>query len=155
MEQAIAKICQSYPQFAQVIPDASAAYWRLAGSAANADSMEISGIKLSKKQLEALSERRTVRNAELEDITDEFQVIGIVKIQNSYRVQLKSKTTHLSAIFRSPEMTPVRVKKLMTCMTDSQTIDATVELKTVDGSQVVGRLMKFTLRREPRLETGS
>lgn len=152
MEKAITKICKTYPQFSQVTPDASAAYWRLAGSAANADSMEISGIKLSKSHLQALSQRRLGRATDLEEITDEFSVTGIVKIQKSYRVQLKSSTTHLSAIYRSPEMTPAKIKKLMTCITESQTIDATIELKTVDGSQVIGRLLSFTPRRREELE---
>jgi hypothetical protein len=143
LEKAVQKIDKTYPQFSQALPDASTAFWRLTASAANADKMTISGVELNQTHLETLSERRAQRNAEIEEIDDEFIVLGVVKVQSSYRVQLKSKSLHLSAIYMSPQLTDGKLKKLINCMAGSQTIQARVELKTIDKSQVIGRLLSF------------
>lgn len=142
-EAANTKIQRTYPQFALMLPDASAAFWRLASASANADQMEVSGVKLNKDHLDILSERRTSRESVVKSVTDDFLVTGIVKVQNVYRIQMHSKKMHISAQYRAPEKTDSRVKKLITCMTSSQLIRAEVQIKTIDKSQIVGRLLKF------------
>lgn len=137
------KIQKTYPQFAQMLPDASAAFWRLASASANADQMEVSGLTLNKTHLDILSERRTSRESVVENLTDDFLVTGIVKVQNVYRIQMHSKKVHISAQYRAPEKTDSRVKKLIMCMTSSQPIRAEVQIKTIDKSQVLGRLLTF------------
>lgn len=143
LDNAISKLGVQYPHFSQFVPDASSAFWRLAGSAANAEKMEISGIPLSHEQLDALSERRGYRDVEVDEVTTEFSIVGVIKVHRNYRVQLKSRTLQISAVYSAPQMTDLKVKKLLTCLAASTPIHATVEIKTIDKSQVIGRLLSF------------
>lgn len=143
LERAVGKISKAYPQFSAVLPAATAAHWRLTASAANADRMTVSGLDLSQEHLEALAERRSYREAVIEEVEDVFDVRGIVRVQSAYRVQLQSKTMHLSATYRAPEMTDSRVKKLVSCITTGRRVFAQVEIKTVEKAHVIGRLRSF------------
>jgi len=145
LDKAIARICRVYPQFAMALPDASHAHWRLTSSASDADKMTISGIELSQEQLEALGDRRSFRNAEVEMVEDTFQVLGVIRVRKNYRVQLRSKNLYISAMYKPPEMTDARARRLAGCITSSQLIKATIELKRLEKSHVIGRLMKFQL----------
>jgi hypothetical protein len=90
------------------------------------------------RTLSGKSSKSVVKN-----VTYEFLVTGIVKVQNEYRIQMHSKKMHISAQYRAPEKTDSRVAKLITCMSSSQPIRAEVEIKTIDKSKVVGRLLTF------------
>ena len=76
-------------------------------------------------------------------IEQEFEVVGVTKHHNVYRIQLNSPNLILSAIYRHPQLTDTRVRRLMTCMSKSIPILAKVEVKTIDKSQVTGRLLRF------------
>lgn len=144
-EAASNKLQKIYPSMALIVPDAASAFWRLAAASSNAESMTISGIQFSREDLAVLSERRKARPIEKEVIDDEFDVIGITKINKVYRVQIRSAEAHVSAIFAKPELTERKIRQLMACMTGAQSIKATIEVRRVDKSQVSARLMNFVV----------
>ncbi|CAN7596514.1 hypothetical protein LJR099_004498 [Variovorax paradoxus] len=150
MDRAVTKIGRTYPQFSQALPDTTAAHWRLTASAADADEMVVAGLELNKKQLSALSERRAFRKVEIDTLEDDFLVLGMVRVQNSYRIQLKSRATHISATYKTPQMTDASIRLLSECFHNRQLVRAQVELKIIEKSQILGRLMSF----EPVVKAG-
>lgn len=145
LDSALARLGKKFPSIEKVVPDVSRAYWQLANASSDANSVEIAGVDLSSADLDILSERRRRRPSRISEATDEFTVEGIMKIGTSYRIQLRSDTFHLSALYRNPHMSEVRVRRLMKCMTSSNKINGTVKIKTVENSQVQGELLKFSV----------
>jgi hypothetical protein len=153
LDKAISKLAKQHPQVSQFLPEVSTAFWRLAGSAANADTMNVGGVDLNSKQLDVLAERRSQRFAEYSEREEEFEVLGIVKVGATYRVQLKSSTLHISASFGKSKFSESKTKSLMACMTTSKKIWAKIEIKTVDKSQVTGRLLTFQVVKDSQTGT--
>ncbi|WP_157381144.1 hypothetical protein [Burkholderia ubonensis] len=149
LDKAVDLLTKKFPSFDLLIPDVSTSYWRLANATADANSVQIGDVQLNSEQLEVLSERRKRRKSNTEPIEDEFSVDGIVKISNNYRIQLRSNTAQYSVLYREPEMTPTRIKKLMNCMTFSRPIRARIIVRMVEGSQVSGQLLSFTVAPQP------
>ncbi|WP_354686719.1 hypothetical protein [Cupriavidus necator] len=143
MDRAIAKLSKSYPSLDMLVPDVASSYWHLASASADAKRVRLADVELSGDHLEILSERRSRRNTERETVTDTFVVEGIVKIGNRYRLQLRSDTYHFSAIYQKPQLTEDGVHQIFGCMTDSKEIEATVEIKIIEKSQISGRLISF------------
>lgn len=144
-ERSVKKLEKVHPQISKAVPDASGGFWRFASASTNADEMNVAGISMKQRDLEILSERRQKRDSDITEVEQVFEVMGINKYQNTYRVQLHSKNLSVTAAYKWPQMTAAKVKKLMSHMTNSTQIFAKLEIKVVDKSQVVGRLIRFRL----------
>ncbi len=144
-ERATKRLEKHHPQFAQALPDAREAFWRLASASVNADSMRVAGIEFAQEDLQILSERRRRRPTDVSEITQVFRVAGIKKSGAAYRVQLESKTLVITANYRRPQFSDAGLKRLVNCMATDTRIQATLEVRTVDKSQLVGRLLRFTV----------
>ena len=144
-EKALAKLSNQRPQISQALPDASNAFWKFASASANADSLEVAGIIFGQDDLEILSERRKDRPSKVKEIRKTFSVLGIKKVQSFYKVELISKELTVQAVYRKPHLTDARIKRLFRCVTTSETITATLEIKTVDKAQVAARLTTFSV----------
>lgn len=142
-ETALSKLEKIYPQISKALPDAAAGFWKFASASSNAEKMTVSGIELSQDDLEILSERRQNRPTDILEIEQEFVIVGVTKHHNIYRIQLTSPNLVLSAIYRHPQLSDTRVRRLMNCMSNSTPILAKVEVKIVDKAHVSGRLMRF------------
>lgn len=142
-EQTLKKLEKIYPQISQAIPDAAGGFWRFASASANADTMTVSGIELAQDDLEILSERRQKRPTDVQEIEQMFSVVGVTKLQNSYKIQLTSPNLVLAVTYRHPQMTEARIRRLMNCISNSIDILAKIQVKTIDKSQVTGRLIRF------------
>lgn len=143
-EQAIKRLSQKFPSFEHLVPDLSTSFWHLANSTADADLVKIGeDVELTAHHLGILSERRRRRKSKDQIIEDTFEVSGIVKIEQNYRLQLRSETAFFSVLYRPPKMTEARIKRLMNCMTGSRTIDAKISIRSVEGAQVSGELESF------------
>jgi len=154
-EQAIVRLSKKFPSFEHLVPDVAASFWHLANSTADADQVKIGDdVELTAHHLEILSERRRRRKGKNETIDDTFEVAGIVKIAENYRLQLRSETAFFSVLYRPPKMTEARIKRLMNCMTASRTIDATISVRSVEGAQVSGELESFKVTKEPSTDSG-
>lgn len=141
--KSVAKLERIYPQISRAVPDAAAGFWKFASASANADQMSVAGINLSQGDLEILSERRQRRAANISEIEQIFEVIGVTKHQNVWKIQLSSKNLVLAAVYRLPQMTDAKVRRLMGCIATSTKIQAKLEIKVFEKSQVSGRLMRF------------
>ncbi|APF86791.1 hypothetical protein HI806_08500 [Ralstonia solanacearum] len=148
MEKAVARLSTKFPAFDMLIPDVASSYWHLAAASADADRVDVGDVTLNRDHLEILAERRARRNVARNNVTDTFVVEGIVKIGERYRLQLRSPTYHFSAIYHKPHMTESRIRRLFSCMTDSKKIEATVEIKVIEKSQIAGQLLKFKVVNE-------
>lgn len=144
LDAVLKKLGTKFPSIEKIVPDVSRAYWHLANASSNANSVEISGVNLSSADLDVLSERRRSRPTNVTEVTESFSVEGIMKIGSQYRVQLRSETYHLSALYRTPHMSDAKVSRLIKRMTSSQKIIATVKIKVIEGSQIQGELLKFS-----------
>lgn len=142
-EKALVKVAAIHPQVHQALPDARQAFWRFASASANADRMTVAGIELSGEDLEILSERRMRRVVGIDEITRDCLVVGIDKVQGVYRIKLEGKALAVTATFRRPQLTDPKVRQLFRCMAEGQAIRATLEVKTVEKSQLSARLLKF------------
>ena len=105
--------------------------------------MTVSGIELSQNDLEILSERRQNRPKHIKEIEQQFVIGGVTKHHGEYRIQLTSPNLVLTAVYRRPQLSDSRIRRLMSCMANSTPVLAKVEVKTIDKSQVSGRLIKF------------
>lgn len=151
-DSAISQLTDRYPAIGMMVPDVSSAYWRLASSSVGADSVEIEKVKLTGEDLEILAGRRVQRDHETSEVTDIFSVEGVSKIGANYRIQLKSETFLLSAFYGKPELRTKKVKQLLACLATSEKINANVQIKKVDKTQVVGRLLEFEVVPNPTEE---
>lgn len=142
-DEALKRVSKLHPQINQALPDARHAFWRFATASADAETMEVAGLVLSSEDLEILSERRGRRSAEYEEVTKVFVVTGINKIRGVYRIKLESPDLIVTAAYRRPQMTEGRVRSLFQCISQNRPILATLDVKTVEKSQLSARLMKF------------
>lgn len=142
-EKALKRLERVYPQLSRAIPEVSAGFWRFASASANADEMTVAGIKLTQSDLEILSERRQRRARDVSEVEQVFDIVGITKHQSAYRVQLASSNLTLTALYRWPQMTDAKVRRLMTFMAASKPVIAKLEIQVVDKAQVMGRLIRF------------
>lgn len=141
---AVKKIDKVFPHFSRALPDAAAGFWRFASASADATNMTVAGIEMSQQDLELLSERRKQRPRDISEVEQVFSVNGVTKHQGVFRIQLESPTLVVSAVYRRPQMTDARVKRLFGFMAAGTAIRAKLELRVTDGSQVAGRLIRFT-----------
>lgn len=144
-DRAIEKLTKPFPAIPQIVPDVARSYWRFAAASNDADSMEVANTVLSKESLGILSERRANRPYVKKIVEDIFNVEGIVKVSNRYRVQLKSKSYHISVTYSDKSQTGKNISRLMKAMASSQAIRAEVEIKKIDRSIVTGRLLSFSV----------
>ncbi|MBN3856150.1 hypothetical protein G3N59_22510 [Paraburkholderia sp. Ac-20340] len=144
LDSAIERLSSKFPALDQLIPDVSTSFWQLASSAADANNVQIGDVNLNSHQLDVLSERRKRRKSDTQTIDDIFIVDGIVKIGPNYRIQLRSETAQFSVLYREPEMTPTKIKRLINCMTSTKAIRATITVRIVEKSQVSGELLRFS-----------
>jgi hypothetical protein len=142
-ERALERLETIFPHFSRVMPDAAGGFWRFASASSNATQMTVAGIQLSQDDLELLSERRKKRPSDISEVEQVFSVMGVTKHQSAYRIQLSSPNLVLSAVYRHPQMTDARVKRLFSCMASGAPIWAKVEIKIVDKAQMQGRLIRF------------
>jgi hypothetical protein len=143
MDKVVERLAIQYPALEKMIPDLSHAYWRLASSSTDAETLEVEGVVLDSDHLTTLSERRTRRPTKKRIVTEVFAVEGITKIRNTYRVQMKSETYHFAASFAPPAASPLKVRQLLRCLAQSRSISAKVEIKEVEKSVVLGKLLSF------------
>lgn len=143
-ERVIGRLEKHHPQIAQAIPDARQAFWRLASASVNADYMTIAGIRFSQEELQVLSERRARRASDVKEVTRDFRIAGVKKVGSGYRIQLEAKDLVLSVSYKRPQFSDTGLKRLMSYMTSETRISATLEVKTIDKSQLTGRLLRFT-----------
>ena len=141
-EQATKKLEKSHPKFGRTLPDVRSAFLRLASSAVDADEMSVSSITFSQEDLQVLSERRKRRPADVSEFSNTFQVTAVKKVKGVYRIKLESKALVLTAIYRRPHLTDAGIRSLIACMTNEIEVQATLELRTVEG-QVSGQLLRF------------
>jgi len=146
LDQAIDKVTVTYPQFAQVIPDARAAFWRFAASSVDADSMTIDGLVLSQDDLELLANRRARRAGDKTIIKETCSIKYVRKSGNHFIVGLEGKNVSLGAKFRKPQLSEARIKKLSGYMVAGQRIEAELEVKVVDKANLSGRLLSFKVK---------
>lgn len=144
-DRAIEKLTGSFPAIPQIVPDLARSYWRFAAASNDAESMEVANTTLTRESLEILSEKRANRPYIKQTVEDVFNVEGIVKIGNRYRVQLKGKSYHISVAYTDISVIRKGISQLTKAMTSSQPIQATVEVKKIDRSIVTGRLLEFSL----------
>ena len=147
-DQAATKLEQKHPQFAQVLPGAQHAFWKLASASLDADTLEIAGIKLSQDDLELLSERRKNRPSDVREAEGVFRVVGIRKDGRRYRIQLESKKLSVTAVFGRPHLTDAKIARLFGHMSNSQRIFARLEIRVIDKAQMGARLTYFSLHQE-------
>lgn len=149
-ERATKRLSKKFPSFDHLVPDVSTSFWHLANSTADADLVTIGGdVELTAHHLEILSERRRRRRSKNDTVEDTFEVGGIVKIEQNYRLQLRSETAIFSVLYRPPKMTEAKIKRLLNCMTASRPIEAKISIRSVEGAHVSGELLSFTVPREP------
>lgn len=155
-ELATKRLSKKFPSFEHLVPDVATSFWHLANSTADADLVTIGNdVELTAHHLEILSERRRRRKSKNETVEDTFEVSGIVKIDQNYRLQLRSDTAIFSVLYRPPTMTEAKIKRLMNCMTSSRTVDAKISIRSVEGAQVSGELLSFRVTREPSNDGGT
>lgn len=142
-EKAIEKLESRHPQFRQVLPDARESFWKFASASVDADRMNIAGLNLTQDDLELLAERRRRRPGDIHEIEDFFKVISARKAGSSFMVGLESRTLTISALYRRPQLTDLRIKRLMACMASESLVQAKLQVRTVDQSQLSGRLISF------------
>jgi hypothetical protein len=152
LDKAVDKIGISHPQFPQLLPDAASAHWQMAAAASTANRMSFSGLELNKSQLEALGQKRANRRGSDVLMNDVFHVEGVKRFGKKFRIELRSKTTRLVAIFGAPELTEEKIAELTNCMTRSQPINAEVKLRYVEKTKVAGRLMAYSITQAPDKE---
>lgn len=142
-EQVIKKLEGSYPQFAQVLPDARESFWRFAAASVDADRMSVAGLDMTQDDLEILSERRRRRPGDIQEVKQTFKVVSVRKAGEGFKVGLESQNLAITALYRRPQLTDARIKRLMNCITSETLIEARVEVRTVDQAQLSGRLIAF------------
>lgn len=142
-QEAIKKFEKIHPQFAQVLPDARESFWRFAAASVDADRMSVAGIDMTQDDLEILSERRRKRPGDIQEVEQEFKVVSVRKIGEAFKIGLESNNLAISALYRKPQLSDARIKRLMNCMASENTIMARVDVRTVDQAQLSGRLISF------------
>lgn len=142
-ERAVKKLESTYPQFAQVLPDARESFWRFAAASVDADRMSIAGLEMTQDDLEILSERRRRRPGDVHEVEQVFKVVSVRKAGAGFKVGLESKNLTISALYRKPQLTEARIKRLMGCMASETMVKARVDVRTVDQAQLSGRLLSF------------
>lgn len=143
-DEASKRVEKRYPQFTQVLPDARASFWRFASASVDADRMSIAGLEMSQDDLELLSERRGRRSSDLQEVTGKFKVVSVRKAGAGFKVGLESKALVIGALYRKPQLSDARIKRLMGYMATDTKVHAVLQVRTVDQAQLSGRLMKFT-----------
>lgn len=141
-ERAIKKLEESHPKFGQTVPDVRHAFLRLASSAVDADEMKVADISFSQRDLQALSERRKRRPANISEFENKFRVTAVKKVRGVYRIQFESKALVVTVSYRRPHLTDTGIRSLIACMTNEVEVQATLELRTVEGL-VSGQLLRF------------
>ena len=143
-ERAVKKLEVNYPEFAQVLPDARESFWRFASASVDADRMSIAGLDMTQDDLEILSERRRRRPGDIREVDQVFKVVSVRKAGAGFKIGLESKNLSISALYRKPQLSDARIKRLMGCMAAETMVKARVEVRTVDQSQLSGRLISYT-----------
>jgi hypothetical protein len=146
LDRAIAKVSKTYPQFAQILPQARNAFWRFASSSADADSLSIEGIEFSQEDLEVLSSRRSRRASDVQEITSNFRITYVKKAGAGFVIGLEGTQMVLGAVFKKPHLTDAKIKKLMGLMAAGKSVDAKLEVRVVDKAHMSGRLISFKVR---------
>lgn len=142
-EKVIEKLESKHPQFSQVLPDARESFWKFASASVDADRMRIAGLDLTQDDLEILAERRRRRAGDVQEIEDTFKVMSVRKAGASFKVGLESKALAISALYRRPQLTDLRIKRLMSCMASESLVQAKLQVRTVDQAQLSGRLISY------------
>jgi len=143
--QAIDKLSNTFPSINQIVPDLAQTYWQFAASSTNADRLKIADdVTLTKANLAVLSERRNTRPIVKTEVQDTFIILGIVKIGSSYRIQMKG-TFLVTVMYECKYIPGKTIQDLMSAMAQANLVKATVELKTIDGSQVIGKMLDFEI----------
>lgn len=142
-EKVIEKLESKHPQFGQVLPDARETFWKFASASVDADRMNIAGLDLTQDDLEILAERRRRRQGDVQEIEDSFKVVSVRKAGVSFKVGLESRAIAISALYRKPQLSDLRIKRLMSCMTSESWVQAKLQVRTVDQAQLSGRLISF------------
>jgi|GEM_PF-1167757 len=142
-ESAINKLSQIFPAINQIVPDLAQTYWQFAASSTNADRLKIADdVILTKAHLAVLSERRTTRPIDKTLVKDTFIILGIVKIGAVYRIQMKGPY-FVTVIYANKHKSGKTIQDLMIAMAQANLVEAEIELKTIDGSQVIGKMIDF------------
>jgi len=143
LDRAVKKITDTFPQFAQVIPDARAAFWRFAASSVDADSLTIDGLTLSQDDLELLSTRRARRTGDKTHLNAACSIKYVRTSADHFIVGLEGKNVALGAKFMKPQLTVARIKRIFALMASGQKIEAKLEVRVVDKANLSGRLISF------------
>ncbi len=144
-EQGVKKLERQQPQFEQVLPDARQSFWHFASASVDAEKVNLAGLELAQDDLEILAEKRTKRPTDTHEVKGVFRVASVKKNGLLFKVGLESKSLVINVVYRKPQLTDARIKRLMTCMANERLIDAKLNVKTVEQAQMSGRLMSFTV----------
>jgi hypothetical protein len=148
-EAALSKAELSHPQFSQIIPNARESFWRFVSASVDADKMNIAGLELSQDDIEILAERRRRKAGDPKSVTEVFKITSVRKAGTAYRIGLESKKLTFSALYRKPQLSEIRIKRLMNCFLNGDLIKAEVEVRPIEKAQVVGRLISFAKVEDP------
>jgi hypothetical protein len=143
LDSAIGRVTATYPQFAQVIPNAREAFWRFAASSVDADSMTVDGLTLTQDDLELLANRRARRVSDKRTLKEICTIKYVRKSGAHYIVGLEGKKITLGATFKKPQLSEARIKKLFGYMASEQKVDVELEVRVVDKANLSGRLISF------------
>jgi hypothetical protein len=105
--------------------------------------MSIAGLDMTQDDLEILAAKRRRRPGDVKEVDSVFKVVSVRKAGVAFKVGLESKNLTISAIYRKPQLTDARIKRLMGCMATETRIKAKVEVRTVDQAQLSGQLTSF------------
>lgn len=98
---------------------------------------------MSQDDLEVLAARRSRRSSEAQEIEDVFKITGVKAVGSTYRIGLVSKTLTTSAVYRRPQLTEARMKRLTNLFINGTQIKAKITVKVVDQAQLSSRLYSF------------
>ena len=143
LDKAIDAVTGAYPQFAQVVPDAREAFWRLASASVDAETLTIEGIDFSQSELELLSNRRARRPGNTKEVREVCKINYVRTSGAGFIVGVEGKNIALGAKFKKPHLTETKIKKLMNLMAAGTKIDAVLEIRVVDKANLSGRLISF------------
>ena len=105
--------------------------------------MSVAGLDMTQDDLEILSERRRRRQGDVHEMEQVFKVVSVRKSGAGFKIGLDSKSLSVSALYRKPQLSDARIKRLMSCMASEILIKARVDVRTVDQAQLSGRLISF------------
>jgi hypothetical protein len=105
--------------------------------------MNIAGLDLTQDDLEILAERRRRRQGDVQEIEDSFKVVSLKKAGASFKVGLESQALAINALYRKPQLSDLRIKRLMSCIASESLVKAKLQVRTVEQAQLSGRLISF------------